>query len=453
MLSCPLVDNPESHIGEAVARLSAGSRVIGLRYRHQQYYLPNSPDLELLALIELDEQQAVSRVLLGPAADAATLTDVPAAKDLEPLADVLAWPLLDVTQAIRLQPVAIAKPWGQEIWYTGIEERGQSRVTDGRHSMPLPWLLSLLPQQLAAGRPRELNLLKILDPLPEEVFGDLYFELHEEKQEVYVVTHVDPLAWPDGTGGIRIGFDADKRAQYAADDDFIRAFGNAVKAYESVRRSIDALLDQQRQAAGIGLNEPVSAAQTKQWLQSVPPDLIRAEQELRLKMDEFKATLPLDVGSVLKVPCYTPHSLLHGVRTIEFQTPVYERQILSFAQKVLTQDHWDTEQALACMNLGEHQLQPLPVLEQDEAVLVEEVVAFSDFDVWRITLQPGAAYPLRVSDYALVIGVTGVVTAQGQTLHGEQACLLAAAAAKSLHNHTDAPAVILVSFPNVRPAA
>lgn len=448
MLLCPLVDNPEGHIRDALTQLEAGGRtVIALRYRHQQYYLPNAPEQELLALVELRHECGASRVLLGPATNAGSVPAKVADQDLAALANALNWPLLDLTQAIRLQPVAIAKPWGQEIWYTGIEERGQSRVTDGRHSVPLPWLLSLLPEQLTAGKPRELNLLKILDPLPEEVFGDLYFELHQEKQEVYVVTHVDRQAWPSGIGGIRIGFDAAKRAQYGSDAEFVRAFGDAVKAYETVRRRIDHVLDQCRLTAGVGLNEPVSAAQTKQWLESAPADLVQRERELRLAMDGFKATLPLDVGSVLKVPCYTPHSLLHGVRTIEFQTPVYERQILSFAQKVLTQDHWDTEQALACMNLGEHQLQPLAVLEQNAAALVEEVVAFSDFEVWRITLQPGAEYPLRLPGYALVIGVSGVAIVQRQALHGEEACLLAAAAAKLLSNVADKPAVVLVSFP------
>lgn len=452
MLPCPLVDNPESYLRDAVARLATGGRaVIGLRYRYQQYYLPGAPQLELLALAELSQLAGISRVVLGPAADA-DLNNIPAQPDLTALSTSLGWPLLDLGRAIRLQPIAIAKPWGQEIWYTGIEARGQSQVTDGRYAMPLPWLLSLLPQQLTAGRERELNLLKILDPLPEEVFGDLYFELHQEKQEVYVVTHVDPEAWPEGTGGIRIGFDPAKRSKYASDEQFIRAFGDAVKAYENVRRSIDERLDQCRQAEGIGLNEPVSAAQTKQWLQSVPADLLLAEQQLRTDMDAFKATLPLDVGSVLKVPCYTPHSLLHGVRTIEFQTPVYERQILSFAQKVLTQDHWDTEQALQCMNLGDHQLQPLAVVAQDELVLVEEVVAFSDFEVWRITLRPGARYQPQLSGYALVIGVTGEVMAGGQSLCGEEACLLAAESEKVLHNISEVQAVMLVSFPKTSAA-
>lgn len=454
LLSCPVVSNPESHIRAALAQLSAGeSSLLCFRYDYQQYYLPDSPVVTLLALVSLNQQKGISQVLVGsytePAEQACRFAV--AESDMRSVSDCLEWPLQSLDSAIRLSPISIAKPWGQEIWYTGIEERGQSEITDGRYRMPLPWFLSLLPGYLTAGQDKDLNLLKILDPLPEEVFGDLYFELHEEKQEVYVVTNVDKAAWPSGTGGIRIGFDPVKRAEYESDEAFVSAFQAAVKSYEVIRRQIDDELDRHRLEAGVGLSDPVSAEQTKQWLGSIPESLLKKEKDLRLAMDAFKATLPLDVGSVLKVPCYTPHSLLHGVRTIEFQTPVYERQILSFAQKVLTQNHWDTDKAVACMNLGDHQLQPLPVIERpdegEESVLIEEVVSFSDFEVWRITLRPGEAYRLRKTGYVLAIGVSGSVAAQGQDLQGEEACLMAAESQNKLLAAGDQGAVLLVSFP------
>ncbi|MBU3070076.1 hypothetical protein KOI40_09610 [Aestuariicella sp. G3-2] len=452
LLSCPVVSNPEGHIRDALTELSAGeSCLLCFRYDYQQYYLPDSPAVTLLALVSLDQQKGISQVLLGAHTDQAekVCRGVVSESDMRSASDTLEWPLQSLDTCIRLSPISIAKPWGQEIWYTGIEERGQSQITDGRYCMPLPWFLSLLPDYLTAGQAKDLNLLKILDPLPEEVFGDLYFELHEEKQEVYVVTNVDKTAWPTGTGGIRIGFDPLKRAEFDTDEAFVSAFQTAVKSYEAVRRQIDAELDQCRLAAGVGLSEPVSASQTKRWLASLPEPLLQKEKGLRLAMDAYKATLPLDVGSVLKVPCYTPHSLLHGVRTIEFQTPVYERQILSFAQKVLTQNHWDTDKAVACMNLGDHQLQPLPVIERRDrgSVLIEEVVSFSDFEVWRITLQSGETYRLSREGYALVIGVSGTVAVEGQNLQGEEACLIAAESQNKLLVAGDQDAVLLVSFP------
>ena len=42
-----------------------------------------------------------------------------------------------LTRPFELETVSIQKPWGQEVWYSGIEQRGVSTVK----SVPLPWLL------------------------------------------------------------------------------------------------------------------------------------------------------------------------------------------------------------------------------------------------------------------------------------------------------------------------
>ena len=70
--------------------------------------------------------------------------------------------------------------------------------------------------------------------------GNLYFEVHETKQEVYVVTAVDETAWPDGVGRIRYGINQSKRDEYADDAAFRAAFLEALKAYESLRQQVDA---------------------------------------------------------------------------------------------------------------------------------------------------------------------------------------------------------------------
>ena len=97
----------------------------------------------------------------------------------------------DYANPVRLSPVHIAKPWGQEIWFTGMEARGESQVvnSDGQ-ALPISRYLSRDPEQATRGQP--LLLLKILDPLPTPVLGELYLEVHETKQEAYVVTEVNP---------------------------------------------------------------------------------------------------------------------------------------------------------------------------------------------------------------------------------------------------------------------
>jgi hypothetical protein len=338
---------------------------------------------------------------------------------------------------VLLEPVCVPKPWGQEIWFTGIEARGESRVVTAAGTLPLSQYLALAPRRLCRGAP--LVLLKVLDPKPEPVLGDLYFEVHEQKQEVYVVCHVDASVWAAGAGRIRFGMNQALRAAYRDDAAFCRDYLRAVQDYERVRRAIDG---SERAAEGTGerVGERPSAA---------------SEAALRTAMEAFTAVRELAVGDVVVVPARVPHSLQHGVRVIEFQTPIYERYIISFAQQVLTQDHWDTEAAVRRMSL-----EPPPQPQFD--VLgpgVERIVAFDDFKVWRVTLEPGASFRLPAHpSYALCMVVEGAMTLGPLTLGPEQAAFVPAAALADdrrrdrqarVVNHGTRAAQLLVAAPDL----
>ncbi len=453
-----------------------------IEYPFTQYYLPNNPVVQLLAAVVLRRPEAAEddcSIASGIAERTADLLrEFATAETAAQLKAIFtshgnAW--FDLCGPLRLEPVTIPKPWGREIWFTGIEARGQSMLASGANRIPLPWLLSLAPQRLVSGLAQKLTLLKILDPLPEEVYGDLYFEMHEQKQEVYVVTHVDREAWKTGVGGIRFGFDTTKRAQFASDEAFRQAYLKAVKAYEKVRREIDSSLDEKRREEGIGLDEPVAAETTKRWQQTLPNALRVQEQQRRRAMESFTAMKPLHKGDVVKVPCFTPHSLQHGVRTVEFQTPVYERKILSFAQKVLTQSNWDTEQAVARMQLDNPVQPPLTKLASEQGVVVEQVVEFDDFRVYRVTLAAGACWRLDSPfAYAVVMSIAGEIVLSASAieiekrkgkpleietiennaadhwllLNEEQAALLPAGLHQpGIYNRADTTAIALLSLP------
>ncbi|WP_339896909.1 hypothetical protein [uncultured Gilvimarinus sp.] len=429
--------------------LPATNQLLALQFEHHAYYLPEAKTLSLLAVVggTADELQCIIceatdetlRVVKGWSAEV----------KLAHLAQTLGAPVLDLSRGVALVPVAIPKPWGRELWYTGIEVRGQAGVGNAELSTPLPWLLSLLPDRFSAGRPEALTLLKILDPLPDEVFGDLYFEMHERKQEVYVVTHVDTTAWPDGVGGIRFGFCPAKRAEYPDDDSFKRAYREAVAHYEQVRRQIDERLDVIKQAEGLDVNAPASPSQVRYWLRHVDKALQQEEQRRRHNMDRFAQVLPLRVGDVVKVPCYTPHSLLHGVRTVEFQTPVYERKILAFAQKVLTQSEWDTDAALAKIEV-DCPPQPEIVVQGAEqgAIVREQIVDFDDFEVWRLRALRSGEYSLAGSDcYQLIMAIAGEQAIDQRLLGAEQAILIPANTAKDVSIRLESGAVALLAKP------
>ncbi|MDE0272362.1 MAG: hypothetical protein OXP11_14280 [Gammaproteobacteria bacterium] len=303
---------------------------------------------------------------------------------------------IDPSAPVKLEPVTVAKPWGREIWHSAIEARGESAVRTAAGSVPLSRYLE------AAGIKAPVILLKVLDPHPTPILGDLYFEVHERKREVYIVTAIDREAWPDGHGRIRLGMDQARRQSYGNDDAFRAAYLAAVRAYERERRAIDA-------------GERPSGA---------------AEQQRRAAMEAFTACAPLQVGDVVTVPPWTPHALQHGVRVVEFQTPTYERRVISFAQKVLTQGHWDSEDAIARMSLDPPQQTPF----EPVAPGVERIAAFDDFGVWRAALDPHRPTALPAdAPYALCMAIGGAVQVGGLRLDAEEACLVPRASLQRTH--------------------
>lgn len=300
---------------------------------------------------------------------------------------------LDLNAPLPLDPVFVPKPWGQEIWYTGIEERGVSGISD----TPLAWVVDLLGDLI--GCPRAPLLLKILDPYPDENLGDLYFEMHEQKVEVYVVTHISPQAWPDGQGAIRYGFNPERVAALGRDT-FLSQYVEAVERYQQVRNDIDTQLAQTDPAG------PGTPQAYRNLMDSLPVELSRKEEQLRSDMYSYTQLQSLSPGDVITVEPLVPHSLQHGVRVVEFQTPHYERYILSFGQKVLTQDHWDTRRALE-KAITDPQQPPDPVNVSGEADLI---TSFDAFHVLRYQLSAGQQVSINADEYQVAMGVTGTVT-------------------------------------------
>lgn len=431
------------------ARPVAGIHAVRLSLR--QYWLADAPLLELVAVFDVTVTQCRVAIVCRPELDILlaqwpSLSVSQSTIFFQSLLNASGAAAIDPAAAQLLQPVNIPKPWGQEIWYTGIEARGVAAITDGCGVTPLPWLLAAFPELYGDAAP---VLLKILDPYADELLGDLYFELHQEKREVYVVTAIDRQAWPQGRGAIRFGFDQAVRAEYADDPAFVAAYLQAVADYEVIRRQIDALLDGLRAAHNLSPADPASPATLRGWMAELDPQLVAAELAARQRMNRFTRLKPLQLGDIVKVPTLLPHSLQHGVRTVEFQTPVYERMILSFAQKVLTQSHWDTREAAALMTLDEPVEPPPQLLAEGTGWRCEQVVEFDDFAVERWSLEPGAAMQLPADPrYRLLMVVQGAITLGTQLIGSEQAALLPATfAVANLHNTSRERWIFLLAKP------
>ncbi|MDZ4263175.1 MAG: hypothetical protein U1B30_12705 [Pseudomonadota bacterium] len=235
-----------------------------IQFSHIQYYLSDQSKRELLALVSLNKRSDTTvliegsifhftherfeqlRLLSDSLSDSLSDGSCDCSGMLRSYCQNHSLPWLVMSDPWLLTPIYIPKPWGQEIWYTGIEARGQAEVMGELGSIPLPWLLDLMAGCTGLSDGCQPILLKVLDPLPDEVYGDLYFELHQEKQEVYVVTHVDQKAWSEGIGAIQLGFAPQARQRFRNDDEFKQAYLDSVNAYKQVRRLLDHKLDEKK---------------------------------------------------------------------------------------------------------------------------------------------------------------------------------------------------------------
>ena len=229
----------------------------------------------------------------------------------------------------ELEPVVVEKAWGREIWYSGVEVRGESRVRSAGASVPLSRYLR------EHGRDADVVLLKALCPDK----GDLYMEVHDAKWEVYVVDGVDESLRPDG-GAMLLGANQCRR----------RMLGEGFRA---------ALLEAAQEAESDGAKLHRVAG--------------------------FLNAVALRSGDLVTIPPRMPHSLLRGVRVIEFQTPAFERKILAASQPVTTQNGWDSAAAVAAMDID---LEP------------------------NVRRRPGTGEAARTADFAIValsLGASRVV--------------------------------------------
>lgn len=298
--------------------------------------------------------------------------------------------IVDSNQPLRLEVLRIPKPWGYEGWYTGVEKRGVVKVTDDYGKTELPYALTLFKKQMLANHSESLILLKTLNPVAEETVGDLYYELHEKKWEVYVVTEIDKTAWPSGTGIIKAGLRPEKIEEYQQKHGnewtaiLLNDFKSAVREYEKTRRQIDDYQDE------------------------ITKELLEQELELREKASDFVGDLPVKVGDIISFPVFQIHSLRHGIKVIEFQTPHYERLILMFAQKVLTQNHWDTEEAINKMQTEVYHPPMLDCVHKSAGLTVERFTDFPQFTFDRICLEPKKTFNDQLDGrYQLLIVISG----------------------------------------------
>lgn len=272
-----------------------------------------------------------------------------------------------------LRPVTVAKPWGREVWYSGVEARGESGVCTTSGVEPLSHYLG------ERDRTKPVILLKAL----QATKGNLYLEVHETKSEVYVVDRID------GTGRMLLGPRPEVLARLG-EPAFRAAVRQAAVQAETGAAAVDAV-------------------------------------------QSFMNPVHLRPGDAVTIPLRVPHSLLKGVHVIEFQTPVFERKILAASQPVVTQQGWDTDAAVATMDLAVQ-----PRVESPQGDGIQVVARAPDFTVTRYRVDCGDSF--GVPPWSLGWVVRGEVRSRDRRFQARTAFL--APAATELVAETEAEALL-----------
>jgi hypothetical protein len=125
-----------------------------------------------------------------------------------------------------------------------------------------------------------------------------------------------------------------------------------------------------------------------------------------------------------------------------------------FAQKVLTQKHWDTADALSKMHPEIYQQPELEKLHQSAGMLVERFVDFPQFTADRISLDTGQTWADQLDgQYHLLISISGQATVfpengKSVILNPEEALFLAVSMGSyQVQSTGDTPLIYLKAMP------
>lgn len=228
----------------------------------------------------------------------------------------------------------IKKPWGQEVWHTGSEKRGVCHVKVNDRKLPLPYYELAMGSALQEEK-SSLILLKELEPFDIAFYGELYTELHEEKDEVYIVSELPK----NRAAEVKLGL----KKQTS-----LSTFRKNLTEYEAIRRQIDEKLAELGvEFQRTGLEQIEELARLKK--DRLPRNMVEKELECFERIRNDCQIHGLALGDVVRVPTHTPHALQPGTKVVEFQSPVYERKILASNQKVLTQNTLDIEEGIGLL--------------------------------------------------------------------------------------------------------
>jgi hypothetical protein len=465
---CENVPNPEAELDTYIAQLRVKGQPYGLlylTYTFDEYWADHrAVRLSAMYLIDSRRDPVSIRAAVAAAGPPFRLDKGSALASYATLEErYRAWVArhgaadIVFSDGCLLEPVYIPKPWGREVWYTGIERRGVSYISSGSGRTILPWALSVAPRRLTNDRNEGILLVKVLEPFSDPLYGNLYYEIHPRKQEVYIVTDIDRDVWPDGIGEIRVGINQGRRRFYKDARAFREDLAKTLMAYRHVRARIDRHITAHDKANRLSLTTALTPHDKRRLDRYVPVSLKKSERKLRGALESFLNTEYVTAGDIVKILPNTPHCVQHGVRCLGYQTQDYDRLIMAFSQKVLTQADWDIEEAVTAMMLsGYAPTRPGHSVMLSPEIVKEHVARLRAFAIVRLSLPRGSSYRMdNHTDYSLLYtSGDGRIQAgghgDGTPLSGEMVFLIPRSVSGfSLTASGNHPLTALMGFPSL----
>lgn len=359
---------------------------------------------------------------------------------------------LESSKPYRLSPIEIKKPWGKEVWYTGIERRGVSSLKTPSGYLPLHYVNAVLPKRLKGSAfDSDVILLKILKT-KSNARGDLYIELHKKKEEVYVVDSIDQKVYKNKEAPLLYGMDEEKIKKMGLES-YKKLLLDEITSYEKHREKVDAQFHELCQKEGIDLNACLDEKQDKLLYGQIPKEIIQKDLKDYQKIRSFFGKSLLREGSVVRIEKGVPHSIPHGVRVVEFQNAYYERKIIAFNQKVLTQKRWDTKEALDVMKKSSPLNEPNIFYEGDN-YLERELAKFEDYTVDEIVIHPGYRHVNYAADFYQILYCLGnslevETEMDSMMLQKSEAIFIPIETTITIYNSQTSDVSFLIAYPNI----
>ena len=341
--------------------------------------------------------------------------------------------------------------YGEHIWTSTVDGQESGLVVAGLGSVSLREAIEhdpdgMLGPKVVNAYGKDTTIVKTLIPSSKHRIGRLSAQIHEKKDEMWIVTKIDDSI-PEHARHIIWGLNPEMVKRYKTRKAFLHYYEMALWRFTEHLRRINELLslvgelEMELAEAGDTLNflEEEKKREELGARRRVPFNLdtvLMILHEAERDRNRYYSFRPVAVGDVIVIPRGTPHALMPGITVLEPQVggvdtwpledgsryPVrYPIELIGqLTEEQLEDPGLDTEGAevesikgvpktniFEIMHVeGAYEPSQFRVLSEDEGVKVEEVGVFPKLTVHRIAMDEGRTHEDSTEDGYHILAVS-----------------------------------------------